>query len=89
MAMGAAPRDVLQLIVGGGLKLVVAGVAVGLVAAVSLTRFVEAMLFDVAPTDPWSYAGTSFLLVAIAAVACLVPARRAMRVDPIVALHET
>ncbi|HUF47245.1 MAG TPA: ABC transporter permease [Vicinamibacterales bacterium] len=89
MAMGATPRDVLRLIVGGGLKLVVAGVAVGLVAAVSLTRFVEAMLFDVAPTDPWSYAGTAFLLIAIAAIACLVPARRAMRVDPIVALHET
>jgi putative ABC transport system permease protein len=88
MAMGAAPRDVLQLVVGGGLKLVVAGVAIGLVAAVSLTRYVEAMLFNVAPTDPWSYAGTAVLLITIAAIACLVPARRAMRVDPIVALHE-
>ena len=88
MAMGASPRDVLGLVMGGGLKFATAGVAIGLVAAVSLRRFVEAMLFGVAPTDAWSYAGTGVLLLAVAALACFVPARRAMRVDPIVALRE-
>jgi predicted permease len=88
MAMGAAPRDVLTLVVGGGLKLAVIGVATGLVASAGLTRYVEAMLFDVAPTDPSSYAGTTVLVLAVAALACFVPARRATRVDPIIALHE-
>ena len=88
MAIGARPGDVLRMVIGGGMKLVAIGVGVGLAAAVGLTRLVRTMLFDVEPFDVVSYGGTTLLLFIVAVLACYIPARRAMRVDPIVALQE-
>jgi len=87
MAIGASPADVLRLVVGGGMKLVLAGVVIGLAGAFSLARLLTAMLYEVTPADPASYAGTTIALLLIAALACVVPARRATRVDPLVAMH--
>jgi putative ABC transport system permease protein len=87
MAIGARPGDVLGMVVGGGMKLALAGVVLGSGAAVLLARLVQTMLFDVSPSDPASYALTAVALLVVAAVACYVPARRAMRVDPVVALQ--
>jgi putative ABC transport system permease protein len=88
LAIGAERRDVLTLVVGGGMKLALVGVAIGLAGALALARFVTTMLFNVTPFDPPSYLVTAGLLLAIAAVACVVPARRAMNVDPIVAIRQ-
>jgi putative ABC transport system permease protein len=88
MAMGAERRDVLALILGGGLKLALIGVAIGLAGALALSRLIETLLFNVRPFDPPSYAATALLLLAIAALACYMPARRAMRVDPIIAIRQ-
>jgi putative ABC transport system permease protein len=87
MAIGAERSDVLALIVGSGMRLALVGVAIGLAGALALSRLIETMLFDVRPFDPASYAATAALLLAIAALACYVPARRAMRVDPIIAIR--
>ena len=87
MAIGAQRGDVLRMIVGGGMKLAMAGVVVGVAGALALTQLVAAMLFQVTPFDPPSYGATVIVLLAVAALACYVPARRAMRVDPIVALR--
>jgi putative ABC transport system permease protein len=87
MAIGARPGDVLGMVVGGGMKLALAGVVLGSIAAVLLARLVRTMLFDVSPSDPASYALTAVALLVVAAIACYVPARRAMRVDPMVALQ--
>jgi len=87
MAIGARPGDVLGMVVGGGMKLALAGVVLGSIAAVLLARLVQTMLFDVSPSDPASYALTAVALLVVAAIACYVPARRAMRVDPMVALQ--
>lgn len=88
MAIGAQPRDVLRLILGGGMKLAAIGVVFGIVGAVAASTLVESMLFEVAPTDPASYAVTALLLLTIAAIACYIPARRALRVDPMITLQE-
>ena len=88
MAIGAQPSDVLKMIVGGGMKLALVGVVVGLAGAMVLARFVSAMLFEVTTFDPASYAVTAFMLFVIAALACYLPARRAMRVDPLTALRQ-
>ena len=88
MAVGAQRGDVLRMIVGGGMKLTLVGVAIGLAGALALARLVATMLFDVTPFDPASYAATAIVLLAIAALACYIPARRAMRVDPIMALRQ-
>ena len=87
MAIGARPGQVLGMIVGGGMKLALAGVVIGIAGALALARLVKTMLFEVAPTDPVSYAVTAAALLAVAACACYMPARRAMRVDPIVAMQ--
>jgi len=87
MAIGAGPNDVLRLVVGGGMKLALIGVAIGIGAALLASQLVETMLFDVTPFDPASYVATALVLLAIAGLACYVPARRAMRVDPLVALQ--
>jgi putative ABC transport system permease protein len=88
LAIGAERRDVLALIVGGGMKLAAVGVAIGLAGALGLTRLIATMLFNVTPFDPFSYAATAAVLLTIAAIACYVPARRAMNVDPLVAIRE-
>jgi putative ABC transport system permease protein len=87
MAMGAGPGAIVRMVLGGGMKLAILGVAIGLAGAFALSKSVESLLFDVAPSDPASYAGTALVLLAVAALACYVPARRAMRVDPLVALQ--
>lgn len=87
VALGAAPRDVVRLVLGQGLALTLGGVAMGAAAALGLTRFVSNMLFGVRATDPATFMGVALLLVAVAALACYRPARQAARVDPLVALR--
>jgi ABC-type antimicrobial peptide transport system permease subunit len=87
MALGAGTRDVLALVVGQGLRLVIFGMAIGLAGAFALTRVLEKMLFGVTSRDPATFAAVSLLLTGVALLACYIPARRAMRVDPIVALR--
>lgn len=87
MALGAGRGHLLRMVVGHGMRLALVGVAVGLAGALALARTVSAMLFEVTPFDPASYAATAAVLVGVAALACYVPARRAMRVDPIIALR--
>jgi putative ABC transport system permease protein len=87
MALGAEASDILRLVVGQGLILVAAGAALGLIAALILSRFVANFLFGISPQDPMTFAGVAALLGAVALVACWLPARRATRVDPLVALR--
>jgi putative ABC transport system permease protein len=87
MALGAERRNVLTLIVGQGLRLAGAGVVLGLVGSWAVTRFVSSVLYNVTPTDPLSFFGVAAFLTLVAVVASYLPARRAMAVDPIVALR--
>ena len=87
MAIGADRRDVLRLVVGGGMKLAAIGVVIGVAGALALSKVIATMLFELTPLDLVSYSGTVMVLLAVAMVACYVPARRAMRVDPIIALR--
>jgi predicted permease len=89
MALGAQPRDILSLVLGQGLGPAVAGVGIGIVAALALTRLMASLLFGVKPTDASTFAGVAVLLLCVAAAASYIPARRAMRTDPLTALrHE-
>ncbi len=87
MALGAQPDSVLKMIMGYGMRIVIAGMAIGLAGAFALARVVASLLYGVEPTDGMTFLFTSLLLAFIALVACYVPARRAMRVDPMVALR--
>ncbi|MGB8473087.1 MAG: ABC transporter permease [Candidatus Acidiferrum sp.] len=87
VAIGAQQRDVLGLIVGEGAKLAFFGIAFGIAAAFGLTRLMASLLFEVTPTDPATFVAVVVLLAAVALVACYIPARRATRVDPMVALR--
>ena len=87
MALGAQPRDVLRLILRKGLLLTLGGVAAGLAGAILLTRFLTGLLFEIKPSDPLTYATVAGLLALVAIAACLIPARRATKVDPLVALR--
>ncbi len=86
LALGARPRDILALVLKKGMALVAVGTSVGLVSAFLLTRLISSLLFGVAPADPLTFASVPVVLVAVALVACYIPARRAARVDPNVAL---
>jgi putative ABC transport system permease protein len=89
LALGAQREEVLRLILGHGLRLVATGVAAGLLAALLLARMIRSQLFGTSATDPATYAGITVLLLAVALLACYLPARRAMAVDPLIALrHE-
>jgi len=87
VALGAGSGDVLRMILGQGLRTILIGVAIGIAGSLALTRTVESLLFGVTPTDPLTFAAVTLLLVGAALLACFVPARRAMRVDPTVALR--
>jgi macrolide transport system ATP-binding/permease protein len=87
MALGAQVRDVLRLIVWQGMRLVVIGLALGLACALALTRWLASLIQGVGATDPLTFAGVALLLVAVALLACWLPARRATRVDPLLALR--
>jgi len=87
MALGAQTRDVRRLVMQQGLSLALAGVAVGLAGALALTRVMKTLLFEVSPTDPLTFALIALLLMLVALLACLMPARRATKVDPMVALR--
>jgi predicted permease len=87
MALGAQKSDVLSMIVGQGLKLVLIGIAIGLLAALLLTRFLAVVLYGVSATEPVTFALIALLLLMVALLACYLPARRAMKVDPMTALR--
>jgi predicted permease len=87
VALGAAAGGVLRMILGHGLRTIFIGVAIGIAGSLALTRTVESLLFGVTATDPLTFAGVTLLLVGAALLACYIPARRATKVDPMVALR--
>jgi putative ABC transport system permease protein len=87
MALGASARDVFKLIVGGGMKLTIIGVAVGIGGAIALTRLMQGLLFNTSTADPITFIGIAALLSIAAFLACYIPARRAAKVDPLIALR--
>jgi len=87
VALGASSDDVLRMVLGQGMKMTLIGVAIGIAAAFGLTRLITRMIYGVGATDPLTFVGVAVLLSAVALCACYIPARRATRVDPIVALR--
>jgi putative ABC transport system permease protein len=88
IALGAQRLDILRMALGEGMRIVVIGLASGLVGAAIMTRFFRSMLFGVAPADPITFVSVSAILAGVALFACYIPAKRATRVDPLVALRE-
>jgi putative ABC transport system permease protein len=87
MALGARRRDVLTLVIGQGFTLALIGVAIGIIGALALTRFLSNFLYGVKPSDPLTYIAVSLILSSVALMASYIPARRATNVDPMVALR--
>jgi len=87
MALGAEQRDVLRLVLSRALRIVLAGVIVGIAGAAGVTRVLQRFLFGVTPTDPIAFTTVTVLLIAVGLVAAWLPARRATRIDPCVALR--
>jgi len=87
MALGAQLGDVLKLVLSHGVKLTIIGVAIGLLGAYVVTRAITSVLYGVSPTDPLTFGAVSLLLVFVALLACYVPAKKATKVDPLVALR--
>jgi putative ABC transport system permease protein len=87
MSLGAERRDVLRFILGQAARLAATGVAIGIVASLAITRLMASLLFGISATDPFTFIGVAVLLSFVALLASYVPARRAMRVDPMVALR--
>ncbi len=88
MALGARPRNILFSVVGEGMVLSLAGILLGVGGALALTRMVSTLLFGIAASDPVTILAVAALLLVVASAACYVPARRAMRIDPMLALRE-
>jgi putative ABC transport system permease protein len=87
IALGAQMKDILRLVIGNGMTLALIGVAIGLSGAFALTRLMTSLLFGVTPIDAPTFVTVSILLLAVALVACYIPARRAMKVNPLIALR--
>ena len=87
IAVGASPRDILRLVLGQGIRLTLIGAAFGLLASLLVTRALASLLFGVSATDPVTFIAVPVVLALVAMLACYLPARRAMRVDPIIALR--
>jgi putative ABC transport system permease protein len=87
VALGAGSGDVLKMILRQGFRTIIIGVAIGIAGSLALTRSVQSLLFGVTPTDPLTFVGVTLLLIATALLACFIPARRATKVDPMVALR--
>lgn len=87
MALGAGKADVLRMILAQGARIAGAGVAIGMAASFGLTRLLANLLFSVSAADPVTFAAVAILLVVVALLACYIPARRTLRVDPIIALR--
>jgi ABC-type antimicrobial peptide transport system permease subunit len=87
VAMGAQRRDILRMVLRQGIRAAIAGVAIGIIAGLALTRLLSSLLYGVTPGDWLTFVSVSLLMLVVALAACAIPARRATRVDPIVALH--
>jgi putative ABC transport system permease protein len=87
MALGARPGDVLGLIIGEAARMASTGIVIGVIVSLSITHLMSSLLFDVRATDPWTFVAVAVMLTAVALLASYVPARRAMRVAPEVALR--
>ncbi len=87
MALGAPRSNILKIVLGSGAELAVTGIGIGIAAGFALTRFLSGMLFGIRPADPMTFALVPLGLLAVALLACYIPARRAIKVDPMVALR--